>query len=118
MNSTTQTAYAEKIYSEYTPAVKTKLDELKNLDRKVKTPARAAAYSLGCAGTLVLGTGMCLSLKVIGNFFALGVVAGCAGIAMCVASYFVYKAVLKARKKKYGDRIVELSEELLNEGNK
>lgn len=115
MNTNVQTAYAQKIKAEYSPAQATKLDELKRLDKKVKLPAKIAAYSVGAAGTLVFGTGMCLCLKVIGNFFALGVVAGCAGIALCVASYFIYKAILKARKKKYGEKIVELSGELLNE---
>jgi len=60
---------------------------------------------------------MCLSLKVIGDMFALGIVVGCVGIAVCIANYFIYKAVLKARKKKYGEKIVELSGELLNEAN-
>lgn len=117
MNTNVQTAYAQKINAEYSPAQTTKLDELKKLDKKVKQPALITAVSVGVAGALVLGTGMCLSLKVIGDMFALGIVVGCAGIAVCIANYFIYKAVLKARKKKYGEKIVELSGELLNEAN-
>lgn len=117
MNTNIQTAYVQKINSEYSPAQVTKLDELKKLDKKVKLPARLAACSAGMAGALVLGTGMCLCMKAIGDLFALGVAAGCTGIALCVASYFIYKAVLKSRKKKYGGKIIELSGELLNEAD-
>lgn len=106
----------------YVRQERTDLDELRQLDRKVKAPARALGYCLGAAGALVLGTGMCLSMKIIGTgvlsavaLTASGVAIGCAGIAVCIANYFIYKAVLKSRKKKYGERIIELSDKLLNE---
>lgn len=117
-----QKEIAREIKEEYVKPERTELDELKALDKKVKVPAEVLGYSLGTAGALVLGTGMCLAMKVIGTgvmsaaaLMASGVVIGCVGIAVCVANYFIYKAVLKARKKKYGNRIIELSNKLLNE---
>ena len=58
MNTNVQTAYAQKINAEYSPAQTSKLDELKKLDKKVKQPALITAVSVGVAGALVLGTGM------------------------------------------------------------
>ena len=36
-------------------------------------------------------------------------------IAMVSVNYFLYQAILKARKKKYADRILKMSAGLLNE---
>lgn len=91
------------------------LDELKRTDRRAKRPAKIFAYVFGIAGALVLGVGMCLAMEIIGNLFVLGIVVGVVGIAMVSVNYFLYQAVLKARKKKYADKILKMSAGLLNE---
>lgn len=91
-----------------------KLERLRALDRKVKRPAVVFSVVFGIVAVLVFGVGMCFAMKVIGDLFIPGVVIGVIGIAMCVADYFLYRAILKARKKKYGEEILRLSEELLN----
>ncbi len=93
----------------------TKLDTLKKLDAKVKRPAEIFGYTFGTVGTLVLGVGMCLALKVIGNILPLGVVVGVVGIAMISANYFIYNHILKRNKAKYAKEIVALSDDILNE---
>ena len=110
-----------KIRDGYMPRERTKLDELKTLDKKAKTFPSVFAYILGSVAALILGTGMCLAMHVIGAptlspvvLTTLGVITGCIGIALCSANYFIYKKMLKSRKAKYRDRILELSEELLN----
>lgn len=91
----------------------TKIDELKALDKKVHRPANIFAYIFGCISALIMGTGMCLSMKVIGAnlHIALGIVIGVVGIGLCVANYFIYKAVLKKRKSKYAEQILTLCDE-------
>ncbi|MBR6779052.1 MAG: dihydropteridine reductase [Clostridia bacterium] len=84
------------------------------LDRKVKTPANIFAYTFGVVGALVLGTGMCLAMKVIGNIMAVGIVIGVLGIAMVSLTYPIYKKILKSRKAKYSKEILELSEKIIN----
>ncbi len=111
----TENKQVEEIKAQYVPAGKTKLDELKALDRKVKRPAEITAYSVGSIGSLVLGTGMCFAMKVIGNMMPLGIVIGVAGIAIVTANYFLYKKILKSRKNKYAQEIIDLSNELLHE---
>ena len=114
---TTQTTI-EKIRADYTEKEMTKLDELKALDRKVKLPANIFAYVFGSLSSLVLGTGMCFAMKVIGASLSfatpLGVGIGLLGILLVSINYPIYKAILKSRKNKYAKQIVELSNSLLN----
>ena len=85
----------EKIKSEYSAKgeVQSQLDELKALDKKVKTPANIFAYTYGIIGTLVLGFGMCLAMKVIGDLMALGIVIGVVGIAMVCTTYPIFSKI-------------------------
>lgn len=105
-------SYLEKTQKQQT------LDELLALDAKVRRPAEIFTFSFGTVGALVLGTGMSLAMKTIGATLSfampLGIVVGVLGIAMVSANYFIYKAILKSRKKKYAKEIVALSDVLLN----
>jgi len=107
----------EKIRASYEVKEPTKLDELRELDKKVKNPAYAFAYGYGTVGALVLGTGMCLAMKVIGSSLAfampLGIVIGCAGIAICATTYPIFKKIYEKRKNKYSKQVFELSDTLL-----
>ncbi len=104
----------EAIKAQYAAKENTKLDQLKALDKKVKRPAQIFTYTFGTVGALVLGTGMCLAMKVIGNSMPLGIVIGVAGIAMVSANYWLYKKWLGARKRKYAKQVIQLSDNLLN----
>lgn len=106
---------AEKIRASYEKKEQTKLDELKALDKRVKMPADVFAYIFGTIGSLVLGTGMCLAMGVIGNSLMIpGIVIGCVGIAMVGVNYSIRNSILKSRKSKYASKIVELSDGILN----
>lgn len=100
----------EKLLEEYAPKKKTGLDEAKKLDRKAKLPALILAYTFGIIGTLVLGVGMCIAMKVIGDgsagIIALGIIIGIAGIAMVSANYPIYKVIERNRKEKYASAII------------
>ena len=111
---TTETKKIEKIRASYTEKEQTKFDKLKKLDKKVKRPAQIFAYVYGSLSSLVLGTGMCFAMKVIGNSMALGIGIGLLGIALTLTTYPIFKAMLKNRKNKYSKQIFELSDSLLN----
>ena len=111
---TAEMKIVERIRASYTEKEITKLDELKNLDKKVKRPAQIFAYVYGSLSSLILGTGMCLAMKVIGNSMALGIGVGLIGIALTLTTYPIFKAILKKRKSKYAKQIFELSDSLLN----
>lgn len=113
MTNEKQTEVINKIRDSYAGKQQSKYGQLKALNEKVKTPPRVLAYVLGIFGTLVLGVGMCICLEVIAkNLMAVGVAVGVIGIAIMVANVFIYKAFLKARKKKYAEQILALVNEL------
>ncbi len=110
-------SFAEKMLSSYSEKQPSKVEELKSLDKKVKRSAEIFAYTFGIISSLILGVGMCLAMKVIGGtnlLMALGIVIGVVGIALCVCNYFIYKAILNSRKKKYASQIISLSNKILN----
>ena len=115
----TQLEKIEKIQKSYLPTNPNKLDELQALDKKVKRPATAFAYTFGAIGSLVLGTGMCLAMKVIGAsnpvLMPVGIGVGLVGIAMVSATYFIYRKILKKRKEKYANEILSMANTLLSE---
>lgn len=101
--------YGEKSSSE------SKMDQLRKLDAAVRRPAEIFAYTFGIVGALVLGVGMCLAMEIIADLMPLGIVIGIAGIAIVSVNYFLYRAILKSRKKKHAKEILSLSDELLGE---
>ena len=106
---------AQKIRSEYEPKQTGKLEELKALDSKVKKPATVFGYVFGTVGALVLGTGMSLAMEVIGSNILLGVGIGLVGILMVAVNYPIYKKMLARSRKKNADKILEISEAIINE---
>ena len=106
----------EKIKARYESKSKelSKLEELKALDKKVKQPAIIFAYIFGILGTLILGTGMCLAMKVIGDIMAVGIAIGVIGIIMVCITYPLFNKILTSRKAKYADVILKKSNDILN----
>ena len=106
------------IKNSYCPQEESKLQQLKALDSKVSRPAKIFAYVFGSIGSLVLGTGMCFAMKVIGATLPytmpFGIAIGILGIIMVSANYSIYTRKLAKRKRKYEKQILALSNELLN----
>ena len=115
----TDKTYAEKIASEYAPKETRKVVALKKLDNRAKRPANIFAYTFGVVAALLLGVGMCLSMKVIGGgsplFMTLGVVVGVLGIVGVSVNYAIYKRILENSKKKYSADIIALANQIVAE---
>ena len=114
----TDKIYAEAIANEYSVKKTSKVVALKKLDRKAKEPANIFAFTFGILSALVLGTGMCLSMQVIGSgttMFVLGTIIGILGIAGVSANYFIYKKMLEKGKAKYASDIIRLTNEISEE---
>lgn len=106
---------AESIAKDYAPKDSSKIVALKKLDAKAKMPATVFTYTFGIASALVLGTGMCLAMQVIGGgafWTAFGIGVGILGIAGCCVNYPIYKRMLKKGKAKYAYEIVELARQI------
>ena len=111
----TDKIYAESIVKEYAPKDSSKIVALRKLDRKAKLPATVFAYSWGIIFVLVLGTGMCLGMQVIGSGITgmvIGIIVGIIGMIGCGVNYPIYKKMLENGKKKYAYEIVELAREI------
>ncbi len=105
----------EKIRNSYTEKPTTKIDELRELNKRVETPAEIFAYIFGVIGALVLGVGMCLAMpEVIEGYMPLGIAVGVVGMIMVGFNYCIYKAILMSRRNKHKDEVLTLSDEILN----
>ena len=111
----TDKIYAESIAKEYAPKDSSKIVALRKLDRKAKMPATIFTYPFGIISSLVLGTGMCFAMQVLGSGIigmVIGIIVGVIGMIGCGVNYPIYKKMLENGKKKYAYEIVELAREI------
>ena len=112
----TDKIYAESIANQYAPKDTSKVGALRKLDAHAKRPAAIFTYTFGIAAALVLGIGMCLAMKVIGDgstaMMVLGIVIGLVGIACMSVNYPLYKKFLAKGKQKYAYEIMQLAKEI------
>ena len=108
----------ERIRRQYATQEQTesKIEKLRRLDSLVKNTAIIVSLVLGVIGTLILGLGLTMILE--WNIWLWGIVLMVIGSVPMAIAYPVYKLALYKGKAKYGDEILRLSEELLNESEK
>ena len=115
----TDKIYAEAIVNEYSKKSASKVVALRKLDRAAKLPAQVFAYTFGILCALIAGTGMCLSMGVIGTgtagFLGLGIVIGVIGFAGMGVNYPLYRRILEKDKEKYAGDIIRLATEIADE---
>ena len=106
------------IRRQYVPQEQTvsKIDKLRRLDGLVKSVPTIWALVLGVVGTLIFGLGLTMILQ--WNIWLWGIVLMLVGSIPMAMAYPVYQWVLKKYKNRYGEEILRLSEELLNESDK
>ena len=120
MSNNDQEFLVQKIRTQYTEKQHTELDELKELDAKVKRPANVFAYTYGSVSAVVMGAGMSLVMTDIGATIGItsalvpGIAIGALGLGMALLTYPMYKGILNSRKKKYGAEILTLSDKIMN----
>lgn len=88
------------------------IDELRRLDKKVKQPPVIISLCLGIIGLLVFGIGMTFALE--WNNIIVGVILGIVGIIPIALAYPAYNFFLRKGKAKYCERILEISDKILN----
>ena len=119
MNRNDQQFMAQKIRTQYMEKTPSELDALRELDTKVKRPANAFAYTFGSISAVIMGAGMSLVMTDIAetvgiqNPMLYGIVIGIIGMFMAIINYPIYKSILGSRRKKYADKIIELSDKIM-----
>lgn len=94
----------------------TKIEKLRRLDGMVKSVPTIWSLALGVVGALIFGLGLTMILE--WSIWLWGTVLMAVGSVPMAIAYPVYKSVLKKYKNRYGEEILRLSEELLNENDK
>ena len=121
MNQNDKQFMAQKIRAQYMEKQTSELEELRALDAKVKAPANVFAYVFGSISAIVMGAGMSLVMTDIGTVIGLadamipGISVGLIGMAMALLTYPIYKGILNSRKRKYGEKILALSEKIMKQ---
>ncbi len=86
----------------------------------MKRPANVFAYIFGSIGAIIMGSGMSLVMtdvaETVGiqNPMLYGIVIGIVGMLMAIVNYPIYKGILNARRKKYADSVISLSNKIIN----
>ena len=117
--SSSENNEVQEIRNRYTAKERTKLDELKELDRKVKKPANVFSYIFGIIGAIIMGSGMSLVMTDIGAQIGMkstmlyGIIIGIIGMVIAVINYPINKSIMNSRRRKYADRIIALSDEII-----
>ncbi len=112
----TDKIYAEQLANEYAPKETSKVVALRKLDARAKLPATIFTYTFGILTALIMGVGMCLSMRVIGNgttaTFIAGIIIGIIGLVGMGINYPIYKKMLDNGKQKYAFEIMQLAKEI------
>ena len=112
----TDKIYAEQLANEYAPKDTSKVVALRKLDARAKLPATIFTYTFGIIAALIMGVGMCLSMKVIGSgtmlAFVLGIIIGIIGMIGMGVNYPIYRKMLAKGKQKYAFEIMQLAKEI------
>ncbi len=99
------------IRKKYTPQEPTKLDKLRSLDKKVRGLPTAVALTVGIVSCLVFGLGLAMVLQ--WSLLLGGISVAAVGVVGMLLAYPLHTWVHGRMKKKYGEEILALSNELL-----
>lgn len=105
----------ESIKRQYEPKAEgeSKIARLRKLNNFVNGLATSASLAVGVIGLLIFGLGLAMVLEwqiIIG-----GIIVCILGVPPIAVAYPIYNIILNKNKAKYGDEILKLSNELLNQ---
>lgn len=89
------------------------IERLRYLDNRVKSAAICWSLVLGVVGLLIFGVGLTMALE--WDLLLWGIVVGLVGLVPMFCAYPVYCRLFQRNKAKYGEEILRLSEELLEQ---
>lgn len=110
----------KNIRDKYISKGKSKMEQLRALDRGVTKKATTVSLSVGTFGTLIMGLGMSIIMSDFGNLFgkyrfAAGIALGAVGIAVLAVAYPLYNRTLKKERERIAPEILRLTDELIKQ---
>ena len=105
----------ESILSEYVeqPKQTDKLVELKKCHSIVKNTPVTISLVFGILSSLIFGTGLTCFLE--WNNIIIGIICSVIGVGLMTFTPFLNKKLIKHYKNKYREKIIKLSNEILND---
>ncbi len=102
----------EAIRRKYLPKEEDKMEQLRQMDKRVSRKGTIISIIIGVIGCLLLGIGMCCTMEWAGRWFVPGIVIGVIGIVMIALAYPLYERITKKERKKIAPLILKLADEL------
>ena len=102
----------EAIRRKYLPKEEDKMEQLRQMDKRVTRKGTIISIIIGVIGCLLLGLGMCCTMEWAGRWFVPGIIIGVIGIVMIALAYPLYERITKKERKKIAPLILKLADEL------
>lgn len=102
----------EAIRRKYLPKEEDKMEQLRQMDKRVSHKDTIISIIIGVIGCLLLGIGMCCTMEWAGRWFVPGIIIGVIGIVMIALAYPLYERITKKERKKIAPLILKLADEL------
>ncbi|HJC36094.1 MAG TPA: hypothetical protein H9702_03060 [Candidatus Merdibacter merdavium] len=102
----------EAIRRKYLPKEEDKMEQLRQMDKRVSRKGTIISIIIGVIGCLLLGIGMCCTMEWAGCWFVPGIISGVIGIVMIALAYPLYERITKKERKKIAPLILKLADEL------
>ncbi len=104
---------ARSLRGKYAQKTNTKMDRLREIDKKINTIPVALSLTVGVVGTLIFGLGLALALE--WALYLWGVIVGVVGFIVLIVAYPLYSLIQKHNLKKYEEEVMKLTSEILEE---
>lgn len=102
----------EAIRRKYLPKEEDKMEQLRQMDKRVSRKGTIISIIIGVIGCLLLGIGMCCTMEWAGRWFVPGIIIGVIGIVMIALAYPLYERITKKERKKIAPLILKLADEV------
>ena len=102
----------EAIRRKYLPKEEDKMEQLRQMDKRVSRKGTIISIIIGVIGCLLLGIGMCCTMEWAGRWFVPSIIIGVIGIVMIALAYPLYERITKKERKKIAPLILKLADEL------
>ena len=105
----------EEIRTKYLPKTENKLDKIRKLDESATRKATIQSIVVGLISSLIFGFGLCCVLVWKDSQFIQGIIIGIVGLCGMLLSFPLYSHILKVQRNKISEKIISLSDELIDE---
>ncbi|WP_307993617.1 hypothetical protein [uncultured Intestinibacter sp.] len=105
----------EEIRTKYLPKTENKLDKIRKLDESATRKATIQSIVVGLISSLIFGFGLCCVLVWKDSQFIQGIIIGIVGLCGMLLALPLYSHILKVQRNKISEKIISLSDELIDE---